>query len=131
MSGGRCDVRPACGGRRDRQAAVSRWGGHSGGARRHRGGHGNRERGREAEPPGITAQRALFAELGAAIGGHRRFLGFDLSNEIHWFTLPFGIAVPTATGDAWLRTMFDAANRAAPGKLHVAGMDHYPWLNDD
>ncbi|HKN56159.1 MAG TPA: hypothetical protein VJX66_26960 [Amycolatopsis sp.] len=83
------------------------------------------------DPAAITAQRALFAELGAAIGGHRRFLGFDLSNEIHWFTLPFGIAVPTATGDAWLRTMFDAANRAAPGKLHVAGMDHYPWLNDD
>ena len=79
----------------------------------------------------IAAQQALFAALGKAIGRHPRFLGFDLSNEIYWFTQPFGVDVPPAVGDVWLRTMSDAAERAAPGRLNVAGIDHYPWLNDD
>ncbi|HVV22730.1 MAG TPA: hypothetical protein VHF06_25060 [Pseudonocardiaceae bacterium] len=79
----------------------------------------------------IAAQRALFAALGKGIGRHPRFLGFDLSNEIYWFTQPFGVDVPPSVGDGWLRTMFDAAEQAAPGRLHVAGIDHYPWLNDD
>jgi hypothetical protein len=78
----------------------------------------------------ITAQRALFTTLGAAIGRHPRFLGFDLSNEIYWFAQPLGIDVALPVGDAWLRTMFDATERAAPGRLHVAGIDHFPWLND-
>jgi hypothetical protein len=78
----------------------------------------------------ITAQRALFAALGQAIGRHPRFLGFDLSNEIYWFAQPLGIDVATPVGDAWLRAMFDATERAAPGRLHVAGIDHLPWLND-
>jgi hypothetical protein len=34
-------------------------------------------------------------------------------------------------GDVWLRTMSTAAEQAAPGRLNVAGIDHYPWLNDD
>ena len=83
------------------------------------------------DPAALTAQQSLFAALGAEIGTHPRFLGFDLSNEIYWFSIPFGIDIPTSTGDAWLRTMFDAADQAAPGKLHVAGIDHYPWLNND
>jgi hypothetical protein len=83
------------------------------------------------DPDAITAQQALFTALGKAIGRHPRFLGFDLSNEIYWFTQPFGIDVPPAVGDGWLRAMFDAAEAAAPGRLNVAGIDHFPWLNDD
>ncbi|HTJ68943.1 MAG TPA: hypothetical protein VL551_15520 [Actinospica sp.] len=79
----------------------------------------------------IAAQQRLFAALGEGLGDHPGLLGFDLSNEIYWFTQPFGIDVAPAVGDQWLSTMFDAADKAAPGKLNVAGIDHYPWLNDD
>ncbi|HEY0804534.1 MAG TPA: twin-arginine translocation signal domain-containing protein [Pseudonocardiaceae bacterium] len=83
------------------------------------------------DPASLAAQRALFTALGKRIGRHPRFLGFDLSNEIYWFTLPFGIDLAPAVGDVWLRDMFVAAESAAPGRLHVAGIDHLPWLNDD
>ena len=79
----------------------------------------------------IAAQQRLFAALGAGLGGHPSLLGFDLSNEIYWFAQPFGIDVAPPVGDGWLRAMFDAAAKAAPGRLNVAGIDHYPWLNDD
>jgi hypothetical protein len=83
------------------------------------------------DPGAIAAQQRLFAALGAGLGDHPGLLGFDLSNEIHWFAQPFGIDVAPAVGDGWLRVMFDAAEQAAPGRLNVAGIDHYPWLNDD
>jgi hypothetical protein len=83
------------------------------------------------DPAVLAATRRLFTALGQGIGRHPRFLGFDLSNEIYWFTQPFGIDVPPAVGDGWLRTMFADAEAAAPGRLHVAGIDHFPWLNDD
>jgi hypothetical protein len=79
----------------------------------------------------IATQQRLFAALGAGLGEHPSLLGFDLSNEIYWFAQPFGIDVTPTVGDGWLRTMFDAAGKAAPGRLNVAGIDHYPWLNDD
>ncbi|HEV2372971.1 MAG TPA: cellulase family glycosylhydrolase [Streptosporangiaceae bacterium] len=78
----------------------------------------------------ITAQQELFTALAAKVGSHPRFLGFDLANEIHWFAMPFGINLATADGDAWAQTMFATAEQAAPGKLHVNGLDHFPWLND-
>jgi len=83
------------------------------------------------DPAALAAQRALFTALGKAIGHHPRFLGFDLSNEIYWFTLPFGIDLAPAVGDVWLREASAMAEAAAPGKLNVAGIDHLPWLNDD
>jgi hypothetical protein len=79
----------------------------------------------------VAATQRLFAALGQEIGRHPRFLGFDLSNEIYWFSKPFGIDIEPAVGDAWLRTMFAATDAAAPGRLHVAGNDHWPWLNND
>jgi hypothetical protein len=68
------------------------------------------------DPDAIAAQQALFAALGKAVGRHPRFLGFDLSNEIYWFAQPFGVTVDPPVGDTWLRTMFDAAASAAPGR---------------
>ncbi len=79
----------------------------------------------------IATQQRLFAALGAGLGNHPSLLGFDLSNEIYWFAQPFGIDVAPPVGDVWLRAMFDAAEKAAPGRLNVAGIDHLPWLNDD
>ena len=54
------------------------------------------------------------------------FLGFDIANEINctWATDP-------ATGDAWMRAVFADLNRAAPGKLHVNGVDNKPWFLED
>ena len=83
------------------------------------------------DPDAIAAQQRLFTALGTGLGDHQSLLGFDLSNEIYWFTQPFGIDVAPDVGDGWLRAMFDAAGKAAPGRLNVAGIDHYPWLNDD
>jgi hypothetical protein len=83
------------------------------------------------DPDAIATQQRLFAALGDGLGRHPDLLGFDLSNEIYWFAQPFGIDVAPAVGDTWLRAMFDAAENAAPGRLNVAGIDHYPWLNDD
>lgn len=83
------------------------------------------------DPDAIAAQQRLFAALGSGLGRHPSLLGFDLSNEIYWFAQPFGIDVAPPVGDGWLGTMFDAAEKAAPGRLNVAGIDHYPWLNDD
>jgi hypothetical protein len=79
----------------------------------------------------IASEQQLLAALSAAAAKHPRFLGFDLSNEIYWFTKPFGIDIPPATGDAWLTTMFAAAEKYAPGRLHVVGNDHWPWMNND
>jgi hypothetical protein len=83
------------------------------------------------DPDAIATQQRLFAALGAELGDHPDLLGFDLSNEIYWFAQPFGIDVAPPVGDTWLQTMFDAADQAAPGRLNVAGIDHYPWLNND
>ena len=79
----------------------------------------------------IASEQQLLAALSAEVAKHPRFLGFDLSNEIYWFTKPYGIDIPPATGDAWLRTMFAAAEKYAPGRLHVIGNDHWPWMNND
>ncbi|HXW76673.1 MAG TPA: hypothetical protein VEJ20_04610, partial [Candidatus Eremiobacteraceae bacterium] len=35
--------------------------------------------------PGLVeAQQLLFDTIGRRVGGHRRFLGFDIANEIYW-----------------------------------------------
>ncbi|WP_247755994.1 MULTISPECIES: cellulase family glycosylhydrolase [unclassified Crossiella] len=82
------------------------------------------------DPPALAAQHRLLEALAARIGKHRRFLGFDLSNEVHWAGIPLGLKPTPAQGDAWHNTLFATCERLAPGKLHVSGIDHYPWLND-
>ncbi|MBP2476598.1 hypothetical protein JOF53_005470 [Crossiella equi] len=82
------------------------------------------------DPDALAAQHRMLEALAARIGGHRRFLGFDLSNEVHWAGIPLGLKPTPAQGDAWHDTLFATCERVAPGKLHVSGIDHYPWLND-
>ena len=36
----------------------------------------------------------------------------------------------TANGDAWMKRMFALMNAALPGRLHVNGVDHWPWFGD-
>jgi hypothetical protein len=83
------------------------------------------------DPGLIEAQHLLFDTLGRRIGDHRRFLGFDIANEIYWATIPLGLSVSTAQGDAWMRSLLRTCERVAPGKMHVNGVDKYPLEDDE
>ncbi|WP_021594122.1 glycoside hydrolase 5 family protein [Actinomadura welshii] len=83
------------------------------------------------DPEMIEREQWLLAQIAERIGRHRRFMGFDLSNEIHWFGKPLGMAVTPAQGDAWHTALFDTCEKVAPGKIHVSGIDHWPWQNND
>jgi hypothetical protein len=82
------------------------------------------------DPGAIEREQWLLTQVADRIGGHRRFLGFDLSNEIHWFAIPLGMQVTQAQGDAWHNALFATCDQVAPGKVHVSGIDHWPWQND-
>lgn len=79
----------------------------------------------------IEREQWLLGQIAERIGRHRRFMGFDLSNEIHWFARPLGMAATPAQGDAWHTALFDTCEKVAPGKIHVSGIDHWPWQNND
>ncbi|MGI5418382.1 glycoside hydrolase 5 family protein [Actinomadura luteofluorescens] len=83
------------------------------------------------DPTAIEREQWLLTRIAERIGRHRRFMGFDLSNEIHWFAKPLGMAATQAQGDAWHTTLFDTCEKVAPGKVHVSGIDHWPWQNDE
>ncbi|TDD61015.1 hypothetical protein E1293_45280 [Actinomadura darangshiensis] len=83
------------------------------------------------DPTVIEREQWLLGQIAERIGRHRRFMGFDLSNEIHWFAKPLGMAVTQAQGDAWHTALFDTCEKVAPGKIHVSGIDHWPWQNND
>ncbi|MFB9907433.1 glycoside hydrolase 5 family protein [Allokutzneria oryzae] len=82
------------------------------------------------DPVALAGQHALLEAIAARVGAHRRFLGFDLSNEVNWFAQPLGMNITPEQGDAWHTALFATCERVAPGRLHVSGIDHYPWLND-
>jgi hypothetical protein len=82
------------------------------------------------ERPLIEAQQFLFDALGRRIGSHPRFLGFDIANEIYWATIPLGLRVTPAQGDAWARALIGTCDAVAPGKMHVNGVDKYPLEAD-
>lgn len=79
----------------------------------------------------IESQQRLFDALGKRIGRHRRFLGFDIANEIYWATIPLGLSVSPREGDAWMKTLLETCDRVAPGKMHVNGVDKYPFEDDE
>jgi len=77
----------------------------------------------------IEAEKLLFRKLADAVGGHRRFLGFDVGNELGVLQ---GISNPvtSAEADAWGREMLSYCESIAPGKLHVNGADDSHWFAD-
>jgi hypothetical protein len=75
----------------------------------------------------ITAQKRLFAALAQRIGKHRRFMGFDIANEIYWFTQPLHIDFTPTQGDAWMEGLLAYCESVAPGKFHVNGVDKWPY----
>jgi endo-1,4-beta-mannosidase len=74
----------------------------------------------------LEAQELFVRELGRTLAPHSNVIGFDMGNELN--TCWRG---PTADGDAWMARMFAQMNSALPGRLHVNGVDHFPWFTDD
>jgi endo-1,4-beta-mannosidase len=81
------------------------------------------------DPEMIAAEKRLFLSIAARIGGHPRFLGFDLGNEMN-VLCHFGVPISPEEGDAWCREMLAWCQQVAPDKFHVNGVDHLPWFRD-
>jgi hypothetical protein len=79
------------------------------------------------DPKLIAVEKSLFAALAREIGTHPAFLGFDISNEVYWFTRPLHVDFTPEQGDAWMRELLTYCQSVAPGKLHVNGVDHWPY----
>ena len=77
----------------------------------------------------VEAERLLFHRIAETIGGHRRFLGFDIGNELG---VPMGMNNPASMkeADGWAKDMLSYCDQIAPGKFHVNGADHSHWFND-
>ncbi|WP_158887670.1 glycoside hydrolase 5 family protein [Amycolatopsis anabasis] len=81
-----------------------------------------------ADPAALDAQHALLRALAARIGRHRRFLGFDLSNEPYYYWDNYaGLGVTPAQADAWAKALCATADEVAPGKANTVGCDSAPW----
>ncbi|MFJ9884752.1 glycosyl hydrolase [Streptomyces sp. NPDC091287] len=72
----------------------------------------------------VRAELLLFDAVAEHVGGHPRFLGFDLGNEL---SVPNGDVAPDA-GDSWAERLLDHCEAVAPGCFHVNGVDHQPWF---
>lgn len=75
----------------------------------------------------VDAEKRLFAALAQRIGAHPRFMGFDIANEIYWFTQPLQMRYSAAQGDTWMNDLLAYCERIAPGKFHVNGVDKWPY----
>ncbi len=73
-----------------------------------------------------AAQELFVRELARTLKPHANVIGFDFGNELNtcW-------QAPPAAGDAWMARMFELMKEALPGHLHVNGVDHHPWFEDD
>jgi endo-1,4-beta-mannosidase len=72
------------------------------------------------------AQELIVRELARVMKPHSNMIGFDFGNELNtcW-------QAPQAAGDAWMARMFALMHEVLPGGLHVNGVDHHPWFEDD
>ena len=78
----------------------------------------------------IEAEKLLFKSITDKIGKHKRFMGFDIGNELS--VLGHGENKHTIQeGDIWLQEIMDYCEEIAPGKLCVNGVDHKPWFKDE
>ncbi len=80
-------------------------------------------------PEVVAAERLLFQKLAGEIGRHRRFLGFDIGNELGvLMTGPNAVTTPQA--DRWATDLLAWCQQIAPGRMHVNGADHSHWFAD-
>lgn len=73
----------------------------------------------------VRAELGLLDVLAAAVAHHPRFLGFDLGNELS----VINETVSPADGDRWAARLLGHCEQLAPGRFHVNGNDHRPWLD--
>jgi hypothetical protein len=79
------------------------------------------------DPKLLAVQKRLFGALAREISAHPAFLGFDISNEVYWFTQPLHVNFTPAQGDAWMKELLSYCEQVAPGKFHVNGVDKWPY----
>jgi endo-1,4-beta-mannosidase len=72
------------------------------------------------------AQELFVRALARTMAPHANIIGFDFGNELN--TCWQG---PVAAGDAWMTRMFALMNETLPRHLHVNGVDHHPWFEED
>lgn len=77
----------------------------------------------------IDAEKLLFQRLAKTVGEHRRFLGFDIGNELGVLQ---GLSnhVTSEQADAWGTEILAYCESIAPGKFHVNGADDSHWFAD-
>ncbi|MEJ2007124.1 MAG: hypothetical protein P8Z30_03045 [Acidobacteriota bacterium] len=77
----------------------------------------------------IDAEKLLFRRLARTVGSHRRFLGFDIGNELSVLQTMSNPATPEQA-DAWATEILAECDAMAPGKFHVNGVDDTNWFAD-
>ena len=80
-------------------------------------------------PAMIEAEKLLFRRIAETIGSHRRFLGFDIGNELGVLQSRSNPVAPIAA-DKWASELLSYCNAIAPGKFNVNGADHSHWFSD-
>jgi hypothetical protein len=80
-------------------------------------------------PAVIDAEKLLFRRIAETIGGHKRFLGFDLGNELNVLVDMYSPCT-SSQADAWGTNMLCYCESIAPGKFHVNGIDLSAWFGD-
>lgn len=73
-----------------------------------------------------AAQELFVRELARVMKPHTNLIGFDFGNELNtcW-------SASTPDGDAWMSRMFQLMGSVLPGQLHINGVDHHPWFEND
>lgn len=79
--------------------------------------------------PVIDAEKLLFSRIAETVGSHRRFLGFDIGNELGVLMAMNNPATP-GQADLWATEILAYCNQIAPGKFHVNGADDSHWFCD-
>jgi hypothetical protein len=81
-------------------------------------------------PTVIEAEKLLFRRIAETVGSHRRFLGFDIGNEMGVLMSQNNNPVTSKDADAWATDMLRYCDQVAPGKFNILGVDHSHWYND-
>ncbi len=77
----------------------------------------------------IEAEKLLFSRIVETVGNHKRFMGFDIGNELGVLQAINNPATP-AQADAWTTEILGYCEQIAPGKFHVNGADDSHWFAD-
>lgn len=91
---------------------------------------GEKNRNMFVSPAVVEAEKLLFRRIAETIGGERRFLGFDIGNELGVLQNARNNPVSQNDADAWASQMLAYCDQIAPGRFHVNGVDHSHWFND-